>query len=227
MGLFYPFSYLKTKVYSVLHKTILYRLGFGGRVDKAVWEKQYSGSDWEFLYSEDEVEHYKALLKQINANKSIKNVLDIGCGEGVLYDYLKRNQDVNFNYTGIDISETAIAKALQKYPGSDFKVLDYDFKKMDGQYDLIIFNEVLYYFVKPLKMILKAINENLAPGGVVIISMCDDGSGRNNLIWKNIGSHVKELSHNVVHNSKGWTWNIKTIVPIAETVSPSGDIVSD
>jgi 2-polyprenyl-3-methyl-5-hydroxy-6-metoxy-1,4-benzoquinol methylase len=214
MKVSYLASYLKTKISSVLYKTILYRLGFGGRVSKEVWEKQYTGTEWDFLSSEGEKAHYEALLIQVKNARSIETILDIGCGEGVLYDYLKPSLSIPFGYHGIDISETAVAKGAEKYPGIDFKIVDYDFERIDGRFKLIIFNEVLYYFVKPIKIILKAVNENLATDGIMIVSMYDDKNGRNNHIWKNIDSNFKVLLHNVVSNSEGDIWNIKTITTL-------------
>jgi 2-polyprenyl-3-methyl-5-hydroxy-6-metoxy-1,4-benzoquinol methylase len=211
MKIGYQVSYLRTKIYSVLYKTVLYRLGFGRRVTKQVWEKEYTGTTWDFLASEREKVHYEAVLGQVKKAGSLESILDLGCGEGVLYDYLKKSLTEPFGYYGVDISETAVAKALQKFPGIDVKVVDYDFERVSGRFKLIIFNEVLNYFVKPIETVKKAINENLEDDGVIIISMYDDGSGRNNRIWKNIDSNFKVLSHDTVRNSTGVSWNIKTI----------------
>jgi 2-polyprenyl-3-methyl-5-hydroxy-6-metoxy-1,4-benzoquinol methylase len=211
MKIGYLVSQLKTKIYSVLYKTVLYRLGFGGRVGKEIWEKDYTGTRWDYLASEHQRVHYEAVLGQIKKAGSHESIFDIGCGEGVLYDYLKKSLTSPFGYHGIDISETAVAKGSQKYPGTDMKVVDYDFEHVEGRFKLIIFNEVLYYFIKPVKMVTKAINENLAYDGVIIISMYDDGSGRNNRIWKNIDSYFRVLSHDTVRSSNGSRWNIKII----------------
>lgn len=67
-------------------------------------------------------------------------------------------------------------------------------------------------------MVNKAINENLAANGVVIISMCDDGSGKHDVIWKNIDNNFQVLAQDKVKNSKGWTWNIKTITSNPEVI---------
>ncbi|HWD89057.1 MAG TPA: class I SAM-dependent methyltransferase [Mucilaginibacter sp.] len=210
----YPVSYLKTKLYAAFYKTVLFRLGFGGRVGKDVWEKEYSGTSWDFLFSEDEQAHYDGLIKQIGQLGDIGDLLDIGCGEGVLYDYMTRSLKVPFIYHGIDISETAIRKGKEKHTGIDFKVCDFDYERVDGKFKLIIFNEVLYYFIKPIKTLQKAAADNLHPDGVMLLSMCEDPGGRNTQIWKNIDAHFKTLRHDIVRNSKGWVWNIKTVVPL-------------
>ena len=40
-----------------------------------------------------------------------KNILDVGCGFGDLYHYLKRKKDYEFNYTGIDINPDLVKEA--------------------------------------------------------------------------------------------------------------------
>ena len=45
--------------------------------------------------------------------------LDVGCGLGNLYDYLKK-QGYNFNYTGVDILPEMIFRAKEKNPQAEF-----------------------------------------------------------------------------------------------------------
>ena len=47
------------------------------------------------------------------------SVLDVGCGLGNLYDYLKK-QGYNFNYTGVDILPEMIFRAKEKNPQAEF-----------------------------------------------------------------------------------------------------------
>ena len=47
------------------------------------------------------------------------SVLDVGCGLGNLYDYLKK-QGYNFNYTGVDILPEMIFRAKEKNPKAEF-----------------------------------------------------------------------------------------------------------
>lgn len=47
------------------------------------------------------------------------SVLDVGCGLGNLYDYLKK-QDYNFKYTGVDILPEMIFRAKEKNPQAEF-----------------------------------------------------------------------------------------------------------
>ena len=47
------------------------------------------------------------ILKEISENLEGTSVLDIGCGFGDFYNYLKKN-DINVKYTGFDISPKII-----------------------------------------------------------------------------------------------------------------------
>ena len=49
------------------------------------------------------------------------SVLDVGCGTGVLYNYMKEHAG-DFNYTGIDLVGDMIDHARKKYPGVVFHV---------------------------------------------------------------------------------------------------------
>ncbi len=113
-------------------------------------------------------------------------VLDIGCGNNALYQYFSQALTGGFNYTGIDISENAVKKASHHFPGVNFNVVNNDFAPVNGKFNAVIFNEVLYYFVKPMKTLEKAFAENVTADGCIIISMYKDPKDKNKLIWEAI-----------------------------------------
>lgn len=98
-------------------------------------------------------------------------VLDLGCGNGRYYDYLKKKEA---NYVGIDNSEKLIEIAGKKHPLADFRTgdaLNLPFK--DDYFDKIIAVAVLHHipseefrlrFLKEIKRVLK-------DNGVVIITV--------------------------------------------------------
>ncbi|HTY13331.1 MAG TPA: class I SAM-dependent methyltransferase [Candidatus Omnitrophota bacterium] len=51
------------------------------------------------------------------------SLLDVGCGLGHFYEYLKNNK-YRFKYSGYDISPKLIEASKKKFPGVDFQVRD-------------------------------------------------------------------------------------------------------
>jgi SAM-dependent methyltransferase len=47
------------------------------------------------------------------------SILDIGCGTGDFFDFLK-HQGINADYTGFDISPVMVARCQERFPGAKF-----------------------------------------------------------------------------------------------------------
>jgi SAM-dependent methyltransferase len=114
--------------------------------------RQFIG-DFEEMYQNESLEHYdswhqddmmhqgKQIALAILNLYSFNSVLDIGCGKGAFTNLLSRK---NNTVTGIDISETAIKKAVASYRTPVFCCANpWDF--VTQKYDLIILNEILSY----------------------------------------------------------------------------------
>jgi 2-polyprenyl-3-methyl-5-hydroxy-6-metoxy-1,4-benzoquinol methylase len=99
------------------------------------------------------------------------NILDVGCGDGILLKYLKiaHGNMIDSRVTGIDLSSELLRYAAQSYPSASFiktNFLDYS---STVDYSNIIFNECLHNFLSIRETLVKTKNL-LANGGVVIIS---------------------------------------------------------
>ncbi|MCC2631294.1 MAG: hypothetical protein K0S38_1103 [Candidatus Paceibacter sp.] len=81
------------------------------------------------------------ILSQI-ANLNHQSVLDVGCGLGDLYDFLKK-QNLEVDYTGIDIVPEFIEKAKIRFPEVNFKVQSME--DLDEQYDFVLASGVLSF----------------------------------------------------------------------------------
>ena len=55
-------------------------------------------------------------------DKNNFSVLDVGCGLGDFYSFLKKKK-INFKYTGIDINEVFINKCKRKYKNINFIIV--------------------------------------------------------------------------------------------------------
>ena len=110
----------------------------------------------------------------INFDKSIKkkDVLDIGCGGGLISELLAKK---NGNVTGIDENIYNIKQAREHAKIDSIKInyknqsLDTFYKKNKKKYDLILCLEVLEH-VNDVKKTLDKISELMKPGGTLILS---------------------------------------------------------
>lgn len=134
---------------------------------KSAWDAQFSAGSWDYLGRLEESSHYAVIVGYMALLKS-RTVLDVGCGEGILYERFKAFG--YSRYVGMDISDIAVAR-LNSY--SDEKTLwiqgDGDTYEPDGTFDAIVFNESLYYLREPLQA-LHRYTRSLNPEGVLIVS---------------------------------------------------------
>lgn len=81
---------------------------------------------------------FEDFLKYIPKNAK---VLDIGCGNGRLYDFLKKQTAYNIQYTGIDFSEDLLNQAKKLHPEGKFIYMDMNSLKdlQEKNFDIIFF----------------------------------------------------------------------------------------
>ena len=82
----------------------------------------------------------------------IKNILDIGCGTGFIYEWTKRHQK-NLKYFGIDIDNITIKFAKKKYGSKNFRCAN--FFSINKKFDLILLFQLFYQFQNYKKVINK------------------------------------------------------------------------
>jgi len=110
---------------------------------------------------------YKIIADLIENNS---RVLDVGCDDGTLMEFLKKNRNVNIR--GIEISkervQTCIAKGLTVIEGNAEK----DLKQYpDKSFDYVILNQTLQAFLNP-ELVL---NELLRVGKKAIVTIPNFG----------------------------------------------------
>ena len=125
---------------------------------------------------------YKSIAEKIDAiakdsNKPIE-VLDMGCGDGLLESFLSEN---NIKVTGIDVSPASIDAANSKAkPGNQYNVcnaIDYA-KSSDDKYDVVVLSDILEHFVSP-KTFLANVMRLLGANGVLIVTLPSADNERN------------------------------------------------
>lgn len=101
-------------------------------------------------------------------------ILDIGCGKGAFTSRLRKTLP-KADITALDISKTAIKKAIEQYGSMDidFKIFDIqkDYKNIEGQFDVIIMSEIMWYILPSLKDVLSHLSsKTLKPGGYILMN---------------------------------------------------------
>lgn len=133
------------------------------------WEEQYQGGVWSFLEAPGEVARYGVVAGTVRRFAPGGSVLDVGCGEGVLVDYLEPGG--KRRYLGVDLSQAAVAVASGRADRTTrFMVADAEDWPLRATFDAVVLNECLYYMREPLALARRALAA-VAPGGVLVVSM--------------------------------------------------------
>ena len=179
------------------------------RVNRQQWERQYAHGEWDCLRRIDELAHYSAIAGYCRYLKDSGSILDIGCGEGILRNALRGFE--YSRYVGVDIAAEAIRRASRiQDDRACFVRANAERYDPGRRFDIIVFNECLYYFDDPAG-VLRRYEGSLAKGGIVIVSM--HATERSRRIWKAIeNDHRAEDEVQVTHRS-GVSWTIKVFVP--------------
>lgn len=106
------------------------------------------------------IKGYKERLYEFVESEKPKQVLDLGCGEGIIIKYLK-SKNSNYEFRGIDFSKEAINKAKRLNPYASFLVRDLynlDESIIKKNYDIVLWLEVMEHLEHPEK-VLREINK--------------------------------------------------------------------
>jgi len=141
-------------------------------VKKRLWDKEFSGTKWDFIDNTVGDCVYAYLEKY--AQKG--NILDLGCGPGNTANELAG--EAYQSYIGVDISEAALAKAVKRsqengrasknsFVNSDF--LGY---QPTQEFDIILFRESMYHVpYRQMIPILEKYSKRLKPSGVFVVRL--------------------------------------------------------
>jgi predicted TPR repeat methyltransferase len=118
---------------------------------------------------------YDSLLSFV-PRRRYRRVLDLGCGIGEMTRRLAPHVD---EILGLDISDLAVEQARRRsanlpnafYKQGDVLALD---QSIDGQFDLVVLADTLYYLSPLDDAVLKRVRESvaalLAPGGILLLA---------------------------------------------------------
>src|SRR5262245_4559782 len=135
------------------------------------WDAAYRSGMWEHLAGQER--RYRAIAALVDAADPTgvdRDVLDVGCGQGLLISFLAPFR----SYAGIDISPVAIANA-PKGERIIYFVGPLETYNAGRTFSVVIFNEVLYY--SDFVTVLGHYRDLVAEGGFVVSSIYDGPGG--------------------------------------------------
>ena len=138
----------------------------------ARWDRSsryYDSCPGHGIQSEREKEEWKSLLNRTLGDEPL-DVLDVGCGTGVLSLLLS---ETGHNVTGIDLSEGMLGRAKKKADDqnlrAEFRLGDAENLSFDAEsFDVVINRHLLWTLLEPEKAVAEW-KRVLKPGGKLII----------------------------------------------------------
>jgi SAM-dependent methyltransferase len=128
-------------------KKIFAKHGFKGSAD--YWERRYAKGGRSGVGSYGVLAHYKAqVVNTFVEQKKIQSVIEFGCGDGNQLSYYELPQ-----YTGVDVSDTAISLCRNKFKNDSAKRFisyqEFEIHKTEiVQADLTLSVDVIYHLVE-------------------------------------------------------------------------------
>ncbi len=184
----------------------------GGRpIPQAAWEAEYRSGRWDYLHSLPEMARYYVIASYASFTRPSATILDVGCGDGWLLTILNA---LGFaSYQGIDFSSEAISRARALHiANARLTVADMETWTPLGLFDVIVFNESLYYARQPIRAILQYAHW-LTPHGALIVSM--HRNAESPAIWDAINAFFETIDATIVQND-GNVWEIRLLRPLAK-----------
>ncbi|MET0389309.1 MAG: class I SAM-dependent methyltransferase [Polyangiales bacterium] len=174
------------------------------------WEQEYRTGKWRYMHGLQELARYSVVIGYARFFRPGGAVLDLGCGEGILQQRLGTNG--YSRYMGVDVSEVAIARARERTDASTmFVCADVERFEPGRKFDVIVFNEVLYYFSDPLA-VLRRFESLLEPDGIFIVSMFSDSETSKN--WSVLERAYEFIDETTTGNAKsGFAWSCRVARP--------------
>jgi len=187
-------------------------------LSRAKWEQQFRQGVWDVLKSVAEVPRYGAICAYLKYLDRPISLLDVGCGEGLILKFCDR--EWLHHYSGLDISQEALNKITTLLPGDNLICSSVEEFSTEQRFDVILFNEVLYYTTDPYSQLVK-FKKYLNPGGFFLVSTFKSlglfaRNSRNlRLVWQLISDCKWKIIDDVVikNASRGLSWRIALIQP--------------
>lgn len=172
-------------------------------------QQEYTNGRWSYLHHIGQMARYSMLIGYYQHLKPGGSVLDLGCGDGILLSRLKPFD--HSRYVGIDISPEAIARVTVQQDAHDqFIVADVEEYEPDQRFDIIVFNECLYYFPEPLDVI-RRYEHYLEEDGLFLVSLYVTEMNRH--VWRMLERAYDVQDGIQITHQSGNAWKVRVLRP--------------
>lgn len=158
------------------------------------FESEWSTGYWDYMRGLSHVSRY-GLLASLACHERVRpSVLDVGCGEGTLFEHLGERVGA---YCGFDSAASAIARARERYadPRARFEVASITDFEPGAKFDVILFNAILYLFGDKQPLV-RRYAQMLAPGGIMVIE--------NHTTFRDARQYFQKVGEMQDSSSGGW-----------------------
>jgi SAM-dependent methyltransferase len=134
-----------------------------------------------------------------------RSILDVGCGFGDFFGFLKQT-DIKFNkYLGIDLNPEMVARSRQNYPDADFEVVDILEDDVDWSFDFVVASGIFALETPNWQetvehILLKMCNISVIGVGANFLSSYTNGEKLPNSHFADPGSILTLISHKISNN---------------------------
>jgi 2-polyprenyl-3-methyl-5-hydroxy-6-metoxy-1,4-benzoquinol methylase len=188
--------------------------------DKASWEQAYQQGQWDRLASDGEYAHNLVVGGFIRRRPKPYSLLDVGCGSGVILRYL--DLAMVTRYTGVDLAQAALDRIEIKRPQDRYVCSSLEEFHPEEKWDVILFNEVLYYTHDPVAH-LRKFEPCLHPGGSFVVSMHKQSSpwAYNNRCIRQVLHYLRQARYSMIEAVEvrkilpGTRWQVFLVQPPA------------
>ena len=97
-------------------------------------------AEWDLMFTAEDLERLNHIVEKLGVKKGM-NVLDLGCGTGILFDMLRRRVTDKGSVTGVDFSYQMAQQAHRNFPFPNVNVVDADAVSLpfaDSSFDMAV-----------------------------------------------------------------------------------------
>ena len=169
--------------------------------------------------------HRRRIIAAWLADIDFSSCVDVGCGPGELIAMIAARH-AGVTITGVDLSNTLVARNRQRFPACSFAVLDIQDRALAEQFDLVVCSEVIEHLDDRARA-FRHLAAMVKPGGHLLIT-CP--TGKLFATERHFGhtSHpdLAELRHHVaesqlvIERALSWGWPLYALLKRATNLRP-------